>query len=80
MITCASDEDQSSSLGLWAWLKVKVLVSQLCVTLCDPMDCSPLGFSAHGIFLARILEWAGDLPAPGIEPGSLALQATSLPY
>ena len=80
MITCASDEDQSSSLGLWAWLKVKVLVSQLCVTPCNPVDCSPPGFSAHGIFLARILERAGDLPDPGIEPGSPALQANSLPY
>ena len=28
-----------------------------CPTLCDPMDCSPPGSSAHGIFLARILEW-----------------------
>ena len=25
--------------------------------LCDPMDCSPLGSSVHGIFQARILEW-----------------------
>ena len=25
--------------------------------LCDPMDCSPPGFSVHGIFQARILEW-----------------------
>ena len=29
----------------------------LCLTLCDPTDCSPPGFSIHGIFLARILEW-----------------------
>ena len=28
-----------------------------CPTLCDPMDCSPLGSSVHGIFQARILEW-----------------------
>ena len=31
-------------------------VAQLCPTLCDPMDCSPPGFSVHGIFQARILE------------------------
>ena len=31
-------------------------VSQSCPTLCDPMDCSLPGSSAHGIFLARILE------------------------
>ena len=36
---------------------VCVLVAQLCLTLCDPMDCSPPGFSAHGIFQARILGW-----------------------
>ena len=36
--------------------KVKVL-SQLYLTLCDPMDDSPPGFSVHGILQARILEW-----------------------
>ena len=30
---------------------------QLCPTLCDTMDCSPPGFSVHGIFQVRILEW-----------------------
>ena len=30
---------------------------QLCLTLCDPMDCSPLGSSVYGILQARILEW-----------------------
>ena len=33
------------------------LVAQLCLTLCDPMDCSPPGSSVHGILQARILEW-----------------------
>ena len=33
------------------------LVTQLCPTLCNPMDCSPPGSSAHGIFQARIPEW-----------------------
>ena len=32
-------------------------VVQSCPTLCDPMDCSLPGFSMHGIFQARILEW-----------------------
>ena len=36
---------------------VKVLVAQLCLTLCDPMDCSPPGSSAHGILQTGILEW-----------------------
>ena len=35
---------------------VLVLVAQ-CPTLCHPIDCSPLGFSVHGILQKRILEW-----------------------
>ena len=62
---------------------MKVLVTQLCVTLCDPMDHSWLGSSVRGILQARILEWVtisfsrGSLP-PGIEPRSPALRANSL--
>ena len=37
------------------WRKSKV--TQSCLTLCYPMDCSPPGSSVHGILLARILEW-----------------------
>jgi len=33
-------------------------VAQSCPTLSDPMDCSPPGSSAHGLFQARVLEWA----------------------
>ena len=103
---------------------VLCLVAQFCPTLCNPMGCSLLGSSAHGIFQARILEWVAmpssressqsrdrtqvshiadgfftlwatreaqeywsgqpipsprDLPNPGIELGSLGLQADSLP-
>ena len=36
---------------------VKVLAAQLCLTLCDPVDCSPPGSPAKGILWARILEW-----------------------
>ena len=32
-------------------------VTQSCLTLHDPMDCSPPGSSIHGIFQARVLEW-----------------------
>ena len=39
--------------------KVKMLVTQLYPTLCDPMDCSLPGSSVHGILQARILEWVG---------------------
>ena len=37
--------------------KVKMLVVQSFLTLCDPMDCIPRGSSVHGILQARILEW-----------------------
>ena len=30
---------------------------QLCLTLCNPMDCCPPGSSVHGILQGRILEW-----------------------
>ena len=35
----------------------KVLVTQSCLTLCDPMDSNLPGSSVHGISQARILEW-----------------------
>ena len=41
-----------------AILWMKVLVSQLCLTLCNLMDCSLPDSSVHGIFQARILEHA----------------------
>ena len=45
-----------------------------CVRLCDSMDCSPPGFSVHGILQAKILEWADSLlqgifPTQGLNPG-----------
>ena len=33
------------------------LVAQLCLTLCDPMECSPPGSFLHGILQARIQGW-----------------------
>jgi len=59
------------------------LVAQSCPTLCHPMNYSPPGSSAHGIFQTRILEWVAmpfsrDLPNPGIESMSPALQTDSL--
>ena len=49
--------------------------AESCLTLCDPVNCSPPGSSVHGIFQARILEWVpfpfpGDLPHLGIESAS----------
>ena len=64
-----------------------LVVGQLlsCVlTLCDPMDCSPPGFSSTGF--SRQEYWSGlpfpsprDLPDPGIEPTSPAVLMDSLP-
>ena len=34
---------------------------QSCPTLCDPMDCSPPGSSAHGSSQARVLEWVATV-------------------
>ena len=53
--------------------RLKVLVTQSCLTLCDPMDCSPPGSSVHGISQAKILEWVAilfsfSLPAEGLSP------------
>ena len=63
--------------------KVKVAVAHLCLTLCDPMDCSPPGSSVHGISQARILEWVATSFSRGStwpmdETSSPALQADSL--
>ena len=45
--------------------------------------CNPMDYTAHGILQLRVLEWVavpspGNLPNPGIEPGSPTLQAHSL--
>ena len=42
--------------GHWGYI-ARVLVAQSCLTLCNPMDCSPPGSSFHGTLQARILEW-----------------------
>ena len=39
-------------------MKVKVLVTQWCLTLCDPRDRGAWQATVRGIFQARILEWA----------------------
>ena len=56
-----------------------VLVTQSCLTLGNPMDCSLPSFSVHEIFWAGILECSPrDLPNLRFEPRSPALQADSL--
>ena len=60
------------------------LVDRSCLTLCDPTDCNPPGssfnvFSQQEYWSGLLFPFpGGDLPDPGIEPLSPALQADSL--
>ena len=68
---CKDDTEASEDE---AWMHAKLL--HLCLTLCDPRDCSPPSSSVHGILQAGILRGLpcpppGDLPNPGIKPQSL---------
>ena len=92
-VTHESNQPPQQKLGIEIRLSRKAFgkkrrkeseVIQSCLTLCDPMDCSPPGSSVHGILQARILEWVatpspGDLPHPGMEPRPPTLQVDSLP-
>ena len=71
--------DQFTQAAIFRMRKSEVKVTQSCLTLCDPMDCT-----VHGILQARRLEWVAfplsrDLSDPGTKPRSPALQADSLP-
>ena len=60
-----TEREKHENIFLWQFLFLSVsyhgivlcLATQPCLTLCDPMDCSPPGSSVHGILQARILEW-----------------------
>ena len=75
----------ADSLGhLNPWLHILTAVknwhmcmhAQLCLTLCDPMDCSPPGSSVHGTVQARILEWVAISFCTG---SSLSRDGTCVP-
>ena len=71
------EEGMTTHPSILAW---RSEVAQSCLTLCDPMDCSPPGSSVRGIVQARVLEWVAisfsrDLPLPGINAGSPTLLA-----
>ena len=76
---------QQAILYHWRHLKQWKCVSHsVLADALRPADCSLPGSSVHGILQARILQWValpspGDLPNSGIELGSPALQADSLP-
>ena len=44
-------------LYYFSWKKEKKEVTQSCLTLCNPVDCSLSGSSVHGILQARIHCW-----------------------
>ena len=64
-------------------MKSETEVSQPFATLCNHMDCRLPDFSVHGILQARVPRLSflspRDFPNPGMEPGSPALQADTLP-
>ena len=47
-------------------VRVCVLGTQLCPTLCDPMDYSLPGSSVHSIFQARIMDWVASASSRGL--------------
>ena len=56
-----------------------VKVAQSCPTLCDPMTIESMEFSRPEYWSGQPFPSPGDLPNPGIEPRSPALQVDSLP-
>ena len=73
---CEAKVSQGHDFGsvcFYLILPLKLSLAQSCLTCCSSMDCSPPGFSVHGIFPARILESGlpfptlRDLPDPGIK-------------
>ena len=83
--SCHKRESLLLSAPVWrsGLRRLCMLVAQSCLTLCNPTDCSPPGFSA--MEFSRQEYWSGlpfpspeDLPDLGTEPWSPALQADSL--
>ena len=65
-------------IDIHAWVCAPLL--QSCLTLCDPRDCSLPGSSVHSVMDSGLpCSSSEDLPHPGIEPMSPALQVDSLP-
>ena len=71
------------AIWLYKWSESESEITQSCLTLCNPVDSSLPGSTVHGF--SRQEYWSGlpfpspgDLPNPGIEPGSPALQTDAL--
>ena len=66
---CTGAQSLRSWLFVTPWTVADVCMGaqslRSCLTLCDPMNCSPPGSSVHGILQARILEWVAMLSSRG---------------
>ena len=77
-----------SNLNHWTARKVPCCcscsVAQSCLTLCEPVDCSPPGSSVHGISQARILEWVAISSCRGSsrprDPTHVSCTGRRIPY
>ena len=69
-LTWDKNQAEQSSTGEWMYVSVYANSLQLCLTLCDPVDCSPPCSSVHGILQARILEWVGMPSSRGSSPST----------
>ena len=87
MLTAAAKQGTQAAYktqASWQLLSVSS-VTQLCLTLCDPMDCSPPGFSVHGdspgkntgVSCHSLLQ--GIFPTQRLNPSLLLWQVDSLP-
>ena len=65
---CSHEIKRCLLLGRKAMTNLVTLVTQACLTLWDPMDCSPLGSSVHGLLQARIMEWIALSSSRGSSP------------
>ena len=77
--------NDNASWCRWDWHSPSLgaLVAQSCLTLSDPVDCAhqaplSIGFSRPEYWSGLPFSSPGDLPDPGIKPGSPTLQAESL--
>ena len=86
LISCCPRDSQESSLALSLLYRAPCmclcLVAASCLTLCDPMDCSPPGSSVHGILQGEY--WSchfllqGIFPTQGLSPGLLHCRQTAI--
>ena len=77
--TMLNDQEMLAHLVLPQAYESESEVTQWCLTLCNPVDCSPPGSTVHGILQARILESVAIIFSRGSsQPRSPALQVDSL--